>query len=65
MLELLQELSTFINSGALQKITTDVPLAQASLTSAIDKTIDALNQWKAAIASITPIVQAVQSGNPQ
>ncbi len=56
----LEAVGQFIASGGLAQLTADVPKAQAAVNAAIEKTIDALNAWKAVNASLTPIVAAVK-----
>jgi hypothetical protein len=56
----IEAVGQFIASGSLAKLTADVPKAQAAIDAAIEKTIDALNAWKAVNAAVTPIVTAVK-----
>jgi hypothetical protein len=56
----IEAVGQFIASGGLAQLTADVPKAQAAIDAAIEKTIDALNAWKAVNAAATPIVAAVK-----
>ena len=56
----LEAVGQFIASGGLAQLTADMPKAQAAVNAAIEKTIEALNAWKAVNASLTPIVAAVK-----
>jgi hypothetical protein len=56
----IESVGQFIASGGLAQLTADVPKAQAAIDAAIEKTIDALNAWKAVNAAATPIVAAVK-----
>ena len=56
----LEAVGQFIASGGLAQLTADVPKTQAAINVAIEKTIEALNAWKAVNASLTPIVAAVK-----
>jgi hypothetical protein len=56
----IEAVGQFIASGGLAQLTVDVPKAQAAIDAAIEKTIDALNAWKAVNAAATPIVAAVK-----
>ena len=56
----LEALGHFIASGGLAELTSDVPKVQAAIDTAIDKSIGALEAWKAVNAAATPIVAAVK-----
>jgi hypothetical protein len=56
----IEAVGQFIASGGLAQLAADVPKAQAAIDAAIEKTIDALNAWKAVNAAATPIVAAVK-----
>jgi hypothetical protein len=56
----LEAIGQFISSGGLAQLTADVPKTQAAVNVAINKTVEALNAWKAVNASMTPIVAAVK-----
>jgi hypothetical protein len=56
----LEAVGQFIASGGLAQLTADVPKAQAAVNVAIDKTIEALDAWKAVNTAVTPIVAAVK-----
>jgi hypothetical protein len=56
----IEAVGQFIASGGLAQLTADVPKAQAAVDAAIEKTIDALNAWKAVNAATTPLVAAVK-----
>lgn len=60
MFPLLSELGTFISSGELAKVTSQIPAVQAAVTKAIADTKTCLDSWEAVNAALTPITAAVK-----
>lgn len=60
MFPLLSEVGSFISSGELAKLTTQIPQVQAAISTAIAQTKAALDAWEAVNVALTPITASIK-----